>query len=99
LIDLQVRKSTADAAGAREFYNKLTKPFPGWEGDIRNLVLKKKLVRSQRLLGTILFAHSDYQPRKIFVQPNTFIKDGKVVLKEYPLTGEGSIESFIERAL
>ncbi|KIM49127.1 hypothetical protein M413DRAFT_406383 [Hebeloma cylindrosporum] len=81
LIELQVRKSTADAIGSREFYTNLTKPIAGWEGEIRNLVLKKKL------------------PRKIFVQPNTFLKDGKVVLKEYPLTPAGVIESFIERQL
>ncbi|KAJ3503498.1 hypothetical protein NLJ89_g8405 [Agrocybe chaxingu] len=81
LIDLQVRKSTADAAGAREFYNTLTAPIPGWEGEIRNLVLQKKL------------------PRKIFVQPNTFVEGDKVVLKEYPLTCAGVIESFIERKL
>lgn len=37
------------------------------------------------------------QPRKIFVQPNTFVVDGKVQLKEYPLTGAGVIQSFIER--
>lgn len=45
LIELQVRKSTADAIGSREFYTNLTKPIAGWEGEIRNLVLKKKLVR------------------------------------------------------
>jgi len=44
LIELQVRKSTADGAGAREFYTKLTKPIPRWEGEIRNIVLQKKLV-------------------------------------------------------
>jgi len=81
LIELQIRKSTADAAGAREFYTNLTKPIPGWEGEIRNIVLRKKL------------------PRKIFVQPNTFIVDDKVVLKEYPLSPAGAIESFIERKL
>ncbi|KAG5342740.1 hypothetical protein C0989_008689 [Termitomyces sp. Mn162] len=81
LVNLQVYKSTADGAGAREFYNKLTKPLPGWEGDIRNLVLRKKL------------------PRKIFVQPNTQLMDDEVVLKEYPLTPAGVIESFIERKL
>ncbi|KDQ60841.1 hypothetical protein JAAARDRAFT_31830 [Jaapia argillacea MUCL 33604] len=79
LIDLQVRKSTADGAGAREFYTKLTTPFPGWDGEIRDLVLRKK------------------QPRKIFVQPNTFVVNGEVELKEYPLTPAGVIESFIER--
>ncbi|KAI0722500.1 aflatoxin-detoxifizyme [Earliella scabrosa] len=81
LIELQVRKSTADGAGAREFYTELTTPFPGWDGEIRDLVLRKKL------------------PRKIFVQPNTFIEGDEVVLKEYPLNAAGSIESFIERKL
>jgi len=44
LIELQVRKSTADGKGAKEFYTELTKPSPSWEGEIRDLVLKKKLV-------------------------------------------------------
>ncbi|KZO99620.1 aflatoxin-detoxifizyme [Calocera viscosa TUFC12733] len=39
------------------------------------------------------------QPRKIFVQPNTFVESGKVVLKEYDLSAEGTIQSFIERAI
>ncbi|QRV87699.1 dipeptidyl peptidase 3 [Ceratobasidium sp. AG-Ba] len=81
LVDLQVRKSTADGDGAREFYEKLTTPRPGWAGEIRDVVLAKK------------------QPRKVFVQPNTFIVDGKVELKEYPLTNEGVIESFVDRQL
>lgn len=45
LVDLQVRKSTADATGAREYYTTLTNPIEGWEGEIRDLVLKKKQVR------------------------------------------------------
>ena len=45
LVDLQVRKSTADGSGARAFYNGLTTPLPGWDGEIRDLVLKKKQVR------------------------------------------------------
>ncbi|OJT09019.1 Dipeptidyl peptidase 3 [Trametes pubescens] len=81
LVELQVRKSTADGAGARAFYTELTTPFPGWDGEIRDLVLRKKL------------------PRKIFVQPNTFIENDEVVLKEYPLSAAGAIESFIERQL
>lgn len=81
LVDLQVRKSTADNVGAREFYLNLTKPRSGWEGEIRDIVLKKKL------------------PRKIFIQPNTVLIDGEVQLKEYPLTCEGVIQSFIERRL
>ncbi|KAF8894608.1 aflatoxin-detoxifizyme [Infundibulicybe gibba] len=81
LVELQVRKSTADGPGSREYYTNLTKPIAGWEGEIRDLVLKKKL------------------PRKVFVQPNTFIVDGEVELREYPLNAAGVIESFIERAL
>ncbi|THU97856.1 aflatoxin-detoxifizyme [Dendrothele bispora CBS 962.96] len=81
LMELQIRKSTADGAGAREFYAKLTTPIQGWEGEIRDMVLRKKM------------------PRKIFVQPNTFVVDGEVQLKEYPLTCAGAIESFIERKL
>lgn len=45
LIELQVRKSTADGAGAREFYTKLTTPLAGYDGEIRDIVLKKKQVR------------------------------------------------------
>ncbi|KII88512.1 hypothetical protein PLICRDRAFT_54343 [Plicaturopsis crispa FD-325 SS-3] len=81
LIELQVRKSTADGAGARAYYTELTKPINGWEGEIRDLVIKKKL------------------PRKLFVQPNTFVENGEVALKEYPLTSAGLIESCIERQL
>jgi len=79
LVDLQVRKSTADGAGARQFYTQLTTPFPEWDKDIRDVVLRKKT------------------PRKLFVQPNTFIQDGEVVLRDYPLTPAGVIQSFIER--
>jgi len=81
LVELQVRKSTADAVGAREFYTNLTKPLPGWNGEIRDMVLRKKL------------------PRKIFVQPNTVLENDAIVLKEYPLTVAGVIQSFIERKL
>jgi len=42
LVDLQVRKSTADGEGANEFYTKLTDPLPGWVEEYRDLVLKKK---------------------------------------------------------
>ena len=50
LIDLQIRKSTADGPGAREFYTNLTRPISGWEGEIRNIVLRKKLVRFDLLI-------------------------------------------------
>ncbi|KAF5392065.1 hypothetical protein D9757_003299 [Collybiopsis confluens] len=45
LVSLQVYKSTADGAGARKFYKELTTPLPGWDGEIRDLVLRKKLPR------------------------------------------------------
>ncbi|KAJ4464816.1 aflatoxin-detoxifizyme [Lentinula lateritia] len=45
LVSLQVYKSTADGAGARKFYTELTTPMSGWDGELRDLVLKKKLPR------------------------------------------------------
>ncbi|KAK5002017.1 hypothetical protein LTR28_011939, partial [Elasticomyces elasticus] len=36
-------------------------------------------------------------PRKVYVQANTFIEGDKVVLKEYPATAEGMIQSYAER--
>lgn len=45
LVDLQVRKSTADGPGARKFYTELTTPFDGWDGEYRDLVIAKKQVR------------------------------------------------------
>jgi len=38
------------------------------------------------------------QPRKVFVQANTFIEGDKIVLKEYPATPEGMIQSYAERS-
>ena len=42
LINLQVRKSTADAAGSKAFYEDLTEPIDGWTTELRQLVLFKK---------------------------------------------------------
>jgi dipeptidyl-peptidase-3 len=40
LVELQVRKSTADGAGAREYYTDLTSPMdPFTTPEVRNLVL------------------------------------------------------------
>jgi dipeptidyl-peptidase-3 len=36
-------------------------------------------------------------PRKVFVQANTILEDGKAVLKEYPATPEGLIQSYADR--
>jgi dipeptidyl-peptidase-3 len=35
--------------------------------------------------------------KQVFVQPNTFIKDGEVVLKEYEASVDGMIQSWAER--
>ncbi|KAG0168946.1 hypothetical protein DFQ28_011381 [Apophysomyces sp. BC1034] len=37
------------------------------------------------------------QPRKAFVQANTFLENGKVVLKEYEASTIGMIQSYVER--
>jgi dipeptidyl-peptidase III len=37
------------------------------------------------------------QPRKVFVQANTVIQDGQVVLKEYEATPAGMIQSYADR--
>jgi len=37
-------------------------------------------------------------PRKVFVQANTVIEGEKVILKEYPATPEGMIQSYAERS-
>jgi dipeptidyl-peptidase-3 len=44
LIELQVRKSTADGTGAQNFYTDLTAPMDIFTEEVRNLVLSKKLV-------------------------------------------------------
>ncbi len=46
LVDLQVRKSTADGEGAKKFYTELTTPLQGWDGDIRDIVIARKQVCS-----------------------------------------------------
>lgn len=37
------------------------------------------------------------QPRKVFVQANTVLEGDKVMLKEYPATAEGMIQSYADR--
>lgn len=44
LVELQVRKSTADGAGANSFYNILTEPMAGWIPELRDFVIEKKTV-------------------------------------------------------
>ena len=40
---------------------------------------------------------ADGKPRRKFVQANTFLNDGKVILKEYEETNKGLIQSWAER--
>ena len=40
---------------------------------------------------------ANQEPKQIFVQANTFLKNGEVVLKEYDATVEGMIQSWAER--
>ncbi|KAK9761668.1 hypothetical protein K7432_013265 [Basidiobolus ranarum] len=46
-------------------------------------------------LRDIVISHK--QPRKLFVQVNTVLEGETVVLKEYPATVEGILQSFVER--
>lgn len=45
LLELQVRKSTADGPGAVKYYTELTNPLPRWDGELRDLVISKKQPR------------------------------------------------------
>lgn len=45
LVRLQVPKSIADGEGARQFYEALTTPPASWDGELRDFVLSKRLVR------------------------------------------------------
>jgi dipeptidyl-peptidase-3 len=71
LIELQVRKSTADGPGARAFYNDLTTPIAGWEGEIRDLVLAKKQVwnfyrpLTSSRLTILFFSHAKFSSNPI----------------------------------
>jgi len=39
------------------------------------------------------------QPRKVFIQPNTVVVNGRVELREYSLDSFGVIQSFVERGV
>ncbi|KAJ3571892.1 hypothetical protein NP233_g3465 [Leucocoprinus birnbaumii] len=69
LIELQVRKSTADGPGTREFYNKLTTPLAGWEGEIRDLVLKKKQPRKIFVQPNTLLVDGEIQLKEYPLTP------------------------------
>jgi dipeptidyl-peptidase III len=42
---------------------------------------------------------ANQEPKQIYVQANTILEDGKVVLREYDATIEGMIQSWAERGV
>lgn len=86
LVKLQVYKATADEANAKQLYDKYTQ-FQTKEEEKKWLLLRK-IVLDKR------------QPRKVFVQPNTFItRESGVSFKEYSASTEGLLLSFLDRKL
>ncbi|KAJ7109371.1 aflatoxin-detoxifizyme [Mycena epipterygia] len=70
LVELQVRKSTADGAGARQYYTDLTTPMAVFTPELRNLVLKKKLARKIFVQPTLLIdANGDVQLKEYPLTP------------------------------
>lgn len=56
-------------------------------------------VASEKWLNIRETVLSNKQPRKMFVQGNSFVKDNQVFWKDYEPTLEGIVESFLERDL
>jgi len=94
LVEMQIRKSIADGKGAEKFYNELTTPpSQVWEGELRDLVIRKKQARK-------IFV----QPNTVLVPsvdagsaPSTNHDGDQVHLIDYPTTNIGVIESFLNR--
>ncbi|CAL1276519.1 unnamed protein product [Larinioides sclopetarius] len=79
---LQLYRSTADVASAKEMYDKYSAvksetkyPFL----DYREIVMARK------------------KPRKLLIQTNTFVENDKVNLKTYEPSAEGMIQSWVDR--
>ncbi|XP_076354042.1 dipeptidyl peptidase 3 [Tachypleus tridentatus] len=82
LQKLQVFKSTADVAKGKAMFER----YSAVTAERPYPFLKYRDVIMARK-----------KPRKMFVQPNTFIDDGKVELRNYDASHEGMIQSWIER--
>ncbi|XP_071446731.1 dipeptidyl peptidase 3 [Hetaerina americana] len=82
LLMLQVYHSTGDAVAMRAMYNKYSEVTD--EGPYPWAKWRD-----------IIMAHK--QPRKMFVQANTFIKGDEIELRNYDSTHEGLIQSWVER--
>lgn len=83
------------------FYKKLTTPNTEWIEKLRPLVLAKKLPRKIFVQASVQtpFQRCDLSLIPFCLQPNTFVVDGEAVLKEYPVSVEGTLQSFVERGL
>lgn len=69
LIELQVRRSTADGEGARAYYEKLTDPLPGWAGELRDLVLAKKQPRKIFVQPNLVLKEGDVELKEYELSP------------------------------
>ncbi|KAJ6547558.1 aflatoxin-detoxifizyme [Mycena capillaripes] len=70
LVELQVRKSTADGAGARQYYTDLTNPMDVFTPELRDLVLKKKLPRKIFVqINLVIDANGDVQLKEYPLTP------------------------------
>lgn len=82
LQKLQVYKATADRASAQAMYDKYSAVTSDGPYPFLNY---REIVMSRK------------KPKKMFVEANTLIKDGKVHLKQYESSHEGMIKSWIDR--
>ncbi|KAG1756783.1 peptidase family M49-domain-containing protein [Suillus paluster] len=73
-IDLRVQRSTADGAGTRDFYTNLTTPLQGWESEIRDVVLKKKLPRKMMLQPNTVVVNGQVELKEYPLTPAGMIE-------------------------
>ena len=81
LLKLQTYKSMADIESAQDMFDKYSEV----SDDLEYPYMKYRNIVIDRK-----------KPRKMFVQSSTQLSDGKVLLKSYPSTHEGLIQSFID---